>query len=200
MAATKDTTAPKGFKRRGKRGIWWYASYHRGGRLRVSTGCLDLEDAVAWVRGRPHLTLIPIETPTFINPFQSGPFTFSERWKKDTLYKINVRCKYLGGSFTEDELNVLIRRSGGRCEVTGIPFSDSKIKSAVRKPFMPSVDRVDSRSPYSFENCRLVCLTVNIAINEWGDRVFDLIAMGRCMRKLEMLGHANHATFGESSL
>jgi len=41
-----------------------------------------------------------------------------------------------------------------------------------KHPFIPSVDRIEPREPYTFQNCRLVCWTINMARNEWGEEVF----------------------------
>jgi hypothetical protein len=45
-----------------------------------------------------------------------------------------------------------------------------------RRPFAPSLDRIDSNQPYSRRNCRLVLQAVNFALNAWGDDVFLAIA------------------------
>ena len=67
-------------------------------------------------------------------------------------------------------LDQLIDRSKGRCELTGILFSSRIV--GVRRPFIPSVDRIEPREPYTFQNCRLVCWIVNMARGDWGDEVF----------------------------
>lgn len=78
------------------------------------------------------------------------------------------------------EFNEMVKRAGGRCELTGIPFS-REIVSSVRSretPWFPSVDRIDSAQGYTAVNTRLVCLAVNIALNVWGATIFDRIAHG----------------------
>lgn len=77
---------------------------------------------------------------------------------------------------TADQLRLLISRSGGRCEVTGIPFSDWTQIGWARAPFAATVDRLDNSKPYSMSNCRLVCQVVNVALNEWGEKVFARVA------------------------
>jgi hypothetical protein len=53
--------------------------------------------------------------------------------------------------------------------VTGLPFSLEKIGSgAAKKVFAPSLDRIQAGGCYSRENCRLVMVGVNFAINSWG--------------------------------
>lgn len=73
---------------------------------------------------------------------------------------------------THYDLIELMVRSQGRCEISGIPFSDEQIPGCSRRPFIPSIDRIKPKEPYVFDNCRLVCWAVNRALGEWGDEVF----------------------------
>lgn len=78
-----------------------------------------------------------------------------------------------------DDLKILSLRADGRCEVTGIVFEAQHRDNDARhfrRPFYPSIDRVDSRVGYKLSNCRLTCVAVNAAINEWGESVLFRIA------------------------
>jgi len=70
------------------------------------------------------------------------------------------------------DLIEMMVRSQGRCEISGIQFSDEQIPGCSRRPFIPSIDRIKPKEPYIFDNCRLVCWAVNRALGEWGDEVF----------------------------
>jgi hypothetical protein len=70
------------------------------------------------------------------------------------------------------ELAEMIRRADGRCEVSGIPFSFERHASAMRRPFAPSIDRIDSAVGYTPANTRLVSCIVNSAMGEWGEETF----------------------------
>lgn len=70
-------------------------------------------------------------------------------------------------------LQELYENQGGKCAVTGIEFSLDKNPSFRKRPFAPSLDRVDCNLGYIKSNVRFVCVVVNIAINEFGDQVFD---------------------------
>lgn len=70
---------------------------------------------------------------------------------------------------TPEQFAAMWERAGGKCELTGIRFSLTKIPLKAKRPWAPSVDRRDSAGDYTVENCRLVCTAVNLAMNEWGE-------------------------------
>jgi hypothetical protein len=70
-----------------------------------------------------------------------------------------------------EQLMVLWKRCQGRCEVSGIRFSDRR-GAHLWRPWALSLDRRDCNVGYTFPNIRLVCVCVNAAINQWGDDVF----------------------------
>ena len=73
---------------------------------------------------------------------------------------------------THLDIDRLLVRSAGRCEVSGMLFSGDTVPGCDKRPFIPSIDRVRPKEPYSLDNCRLVCWAVNLAISDWGDGVF----------------------------
>lgn len=75
----------------------------------------------------------------------------------------------------EDE-RVLKRRCNGKCELTGLAFDIGK-GSWSRRPYAPSIDRIDSSKGYTTDNCRVVCVAINLAMNEWGEDVYKAVAM-----------------------
>lgn len=100
-------------------------------------------------------------------------------WALDMLARCERRSKAAQRPcrLTPDDLRFLALRSGGRCEVTGIPFSGRQTDSR-RRPFFQSIDRKDCAQGYTIENCRLVCLAVNIAMSNWGEDVVCQMATG----------------------
>ena len=81
----------------------------------------------------------------------------------------SLRAKAEGTSMmSAREFAAIAVRSRGRCEVTGIEFRFGDAERA----YGPSLDRMSAGGPYSFENCRLVLLAVNVAMSNWGEDVF----------------------------
>jgi len=88
----------------------------------------------------------------------------------------NAKARNLPVGITIDDLWWLWERSGGRCEVTGIPFESVKVDGQRRRPWIASVDRIDSRLGYTPENVRLVCAAANFAMGEWGESALRRLA------------------------
>lgn len=88
------------------------------------------------------------------------------------------RAKTLGRAYelTAEEEESIILRSGGKCELTGIQFSDKKPRGCRKAPFKPSLDRISSRRGYTYDNVRLICSAMNNALGQWGEPVFRRIA------------------------
>lgn len=81
-------------------------------------------------------------------------------------------------SLSLDALCDLYDAQEGRCAITGLPFdiSSGSEDDRWRRPFPPSIDRIDSALGYTPENIRLVCAAVNNALGPWGEAVFAVIA------------------------
>lgn len=76
-----------------------------------------------------------------------------------------------------------------RCALSDIEFCVDKMPGAYHRPFVASIDRIDSDRGYEPGNVRLVCLAVNIARGAWGDDVFARIVTGAATR-LHLWGEA----------
>lgn len=98
-------------------------------------------------------------------------------WAARLLSEARKRSKLKGTActLTRADMLALVERSGGRCELSGIPFNHDK--AGTRRAFGPSLDRIDCGLGYVPGNVRLVVYAVNAAMNEWG---FDtLLAVAR---------------------
>lgn len=79
-------------------------------------------------------------------------------------------------ALSRDDERLLMDESEGRCALTGLAF-DLEKGGWARRPYAPSLDRIDSSKGYTFDNCRIVCVAVNVAMNEWGESVFRRVAL-----------------------
>jgi hypothetical protein len=95
----------------------------------------------------------------------------------------NAKVRGIEFSLTKDDYKAILHRANGRCEITGIPFSLAKHeRGAARRPFAPSLDRIDCHKTYTPDNCRLVAVAVNAAMSDWGEDVLYRIAAGLSRR------------------
>lgn len=113
---------------------------------------------------------------------------------RNTRRKAPVRA--LSHDLTSEQIKLLWLRCSGKCEVSGIAFDvsceDGRHK---RRPWAPSLDRVDSAIGYTFSNVRVVCVAVNLAMNQWGVDVLykiavNLFAHGTIQRTQAQTTHA----------
>jgi hypothetical protein len=69
-----------------------------------------------------------------------------------------------------DDLSAAWATCGGCCAISGLPFSLEVVGDGqARRPFAPSLDRIDRHKPYTRQNVRLVVSIANFAMNAWGE-------------------------------
>ncbi len=78
-------------------------------------------------------------------------------------------------SLTREQWARLVEECDDRCQLTGMPFVFGRFQNNGRKhnrnPYGPSIDRILPAKGYVVGNVRIVCLSVNLALNEWGEDV-----------------------------
>lgn len=102
-------------------------------------------------------------------------------WAKVLYLHAQGRAKRRGMAFTvtKDEFSAIYRRAGGRCELSGLEFDCEKPKVRHgKRPFAASIDRIENSIGYTAENCRLVCVAANVAMNWWGSDVLLQLCAG----------------------
>ena len=82
-----------------------------------------------------------------------------------------------------ESLMHLYSKQNGKCALTGLLFEFDFNDNFSKRPFSPSVDRINSKLGYTKDNVRLVCSAVNSALSEYGDDVFDIICQARIQHK-----------------
>jgi hypothetical protein len=104
-------------------------------------------------------------------------------WRMDAaklLHKITkARAQQKKRTYTlsADTIARMMFDGGDRCELTGLKFDYGLKKNTdwLRRPLAPSLDRISNKGGYDPGNVRLVCTSVNVAINEWGLEHFALV-------------------------
>lgn len=158
-----------GVLRQTSRGWWTYDSTVNGERKIVSTRTKNFDDAL--------LIANRLATTHVIKGLDQGgayPRDYDDLFKTS---KKNAVTRNKPFNLTKSEFDTLVKRAGGRCELTGLKFQ--RIRDGARferQPFLPSLDRVDNSQGYSLGNCRLVCIAVNYALSTWGDWVLFEVA------------------------
>lgn len=77
---------------------------------------------------------------------------------------------------TAEQVLSLLWKAEWRCAVTATPFSLLEVGPRRQRPFAPSIDRIDNDKGYTLENCRMVCVVTNLAMNAWGEDALRQIA------------------------
>jgi len=72
----------------------------------------------------------------------------------------------------------LMKSTGFRCAISGVPFAKRFAKDGKRDPWAPSIDRIENRQGYTLDNVRIVCVAANIAMNDWGLDVLLRLSRG----------------------
>jgi len=83
------------------------------------------------------------------------------------------RARRVGRSYEPRLFDLALERyrsQNGRCALSGIEFDLREVgQGAAKRPFAPSLDRVDATGGYTADNVRLVCQAVNFVLNAYGE-------------------------------
>lgn len=85
-----------------------------------------------------------------------------------TEAKRNAKRREIPYSLTLQDVRSLVAQANGRCQLTGIAFTEEIVNGSRTKPYRPTIDRIDNSHGYHPDNVRLVCVAVNAAMREWG--------------------------------
>lgn len=73
--------------------------------------------------------------------------------------------------FELDQAWVIKKLSKGKCEATGLDFNTTT--KPYLNPYYPTIDRIDSKKGYTYDNCWMVCHMFNTAKAEHEIEVFE---------------------------
>lgn len=123
-----------------------------------------------------------IRLPDGENPYaaaarihQNGGGLDTGRLRKHVQIMLNnarrgARLRDLSVALTVSWIAEQMERQNWRCAVSGVPFDlEGNSNDACRRPWRPSLDRVDTRKGYTADNVRIVCTITNYAMGEWGE-------------------------------
>ncbi len=102
-------------------------------------------------------------------PDPDAPLTMWRRHRK------GARQRRIDFSLTIPDIAELIAKQKNRCAVTGLGFSAYKPGGLRIRPWIPSLDRLDNAKGYDVGNVRIVCAFVNVAMNGFGEKFFNLV-------------------------
>lgn len=103
------------------------------------------------------------------------------------------------------EIYDLMRSTDFRCAISGVSFSKQAAEGAWRDPWAPSIDRIENRHGYAFDNVRVVSLIANTAMNAWGYDTLLRLARGivrsasSVSAETEEVAHGRHAKTHQSA-
>lgn len=149
-----------------REGVWRVQVFRRG--IRDSATFQTKEEADAWAKNT--------EAQILGSGGEAIALTSRELFNLYRKSKERARAYGIPYTLTSDQLKEMFLSTRGRCSVTGILFNRIRPAYSTKRPWYPSLDRIDSRKPYSKENCRFVCVAVNVAMGEWGEWVLRSMA------------------------
>jgi hypothetical protein len=146
---------------------YYYNRNWNSTRLRISTKQKTFDAAVEWVMDHP-----------FGSRHVRKPVQLTRQFAMRLLHQArhNAKVRELPFTLTLDDFNQMYEEAKGHCQVSGLPFDLTEMENIARRPYAPSIDRLDCLSGYHKNNCRLVCSAVNLAMNEFGEKVLWNIA------------------------
>lgn len=177
---------PMGLNRQSN-GIWRIDKRVNGLRIQRSTKTKSLAEAIRLLDQLESDSRTHFASDAWAREVESQ-FANHKSWARRTLCRISkpsVVSAKGRTTITPDCLRILMLRCNGKCEISGIPFSLNLFGTSKTPPFGMSLDRKDSSRPYTLENCRIVCLAVNLAMREWGEDVMVKIGKAMLLRELE---------------
>lgn len=188
---------PKHLYRQNKSPYWWVRVNLNGKRVRRSTKVIEVSDAVA-IRDRWLADAAKVNRTSGWTTWVAEQLNNSNSWARLAWSRMlrKTKRRKLEPRMLLSELGQVLARCNGLCEISGVSLekpTESKPTEGKRRlrPFTPSFDRIDSSKGYTADNTRVVCLALNLAMNQWGEenirRLSRLIVAQELSRNLDIL-------------
>lgn len=149
-----------------------------------------LPEAGAYRKGLKHLEAKDLEFPEK-KPWVRVLFMAARK---------NSAARGIAFDLTLEDVARLVVASKGRCTVTGMKLSNDRGElphgKKMRRPWAPSLDRMDSSKGYSLENCRVVCCAANYAMSQWGEAVLMEMAKSMARKRIRRMHAPDLVTTG----
>jgi hypothetical protein len=103
-------------------------------------------------------------------------FSFDQHAKE--LFRVlrrSAKSRRIPLAITLEDVLSMLKAANYCCTISGVPFSYERVPGCRVRPWIPSIDRIDSRLGYTVENCRIVCAYINIALNTFGLPVLEKV-------------------------
>ena len=93
--------------------------------------------------------------------------------------KARATTKGLRFTLLKTDIARMWEDQAGLCALLGLPFNLAQGKGQFGQWDSPSIDRIDSSKGYTLDNVRLVFISVNLALNQFGTDTFDKMCEAR---------------------
>lgn len=97
---------------------------------------------------------------------------------KCSSQKMAAKGRSIPFDLTPAQVYGLMKATGFRCAVSGVPFAKRFASNGKRDPWAPSIDRIENRQGYTLDNVRVVCVAANLAMSDWGLDVLLRLSRG----------------------
>jgi len=93
--------------------------------------------------------------------------------------RTNAKRKNLDFEINYQLITDLVDKQNSKCALTAFDFQYTNSKEYRSQPFLPSIDRINSKKGYTLFNTQMVCNMVNKAKNEYIQELFDQMCEAR---------------------
>lgn len=176
-------------------GVWVIDKWVNGRRIKRSTQTRDFVDAQKVLERETRLLNTRLHGDAW-NAAVDAMLEDQKSWLRRSAQSVAYRGRKIGKGCTVDiqALAQVLRRSAGRCEITGLGLDLRRSPTGQTPPFHPSFDRRDSALGYTYSNTRVVCLCVNLCIRDWGEDVMHQVGRALVLKEMQA---ALEPTYGE---